>query len=202
MAMANDKPDQPPRKQRRDAALNQTRLIAAARQMLAVEPQVSMEAIAEAAGLGRSAIYRHFPTRRHLIEAVRRQAIDDATAVDDDYLRPPGELANITPSLLSVPDVLNKVPPFQIGLQIIAEAQRVRGVSSAALYLVDLEGRFLRRLAGADTFPPEFPIEQAVGPEIPREAVAALRSSIERELPGANAAPLYLRGRAIGVLLA
>jgi serine phosphatase RsbU (regulator of sigma subunit) len=194
---------QPPaRRQRRDAALNQTRLIEAARRTLAQEPQASMDTIAAAAGLGRGTIYRHFPTRQDLIDAVRRQASDDAAANDDDYLRPPGELANITPSPLSVTDVLNKVPPFQLGLQIIAEAQRLNGVSSAAIYLVDLDGKLLRRLAGSDTFPEQFPIELAVGPEIPREAITALRSEVGGELPGASVAPLYLRGRAIGILLA
>jgi hypothetical protein len=36
-------------------------------------------------------------------------------------------------------EVLNKVPPFQIGEQVVAEAQRLEGVTSAAVYFVDLE---------------------------------------------------------------
>ena len=42
----------------------------------------------------------------------------------------------------------------------------------------------------------------AVGPEIPREGVAAIRAVFEDLLPGATVAPLQLRSRAIGVLLA
>ena len=42
----------------------------------------------------------------------------------------------------------------------------------------------------------------AVGPEIPREGVAALRARIDELLPGTVVAPMFLRGRATGVLLA
>ena len=103
---------------------------------------------------------------------------------------------------LSVADVLNKVPPFQLGEQIVAEAQRLPGVSSAALYVVDLDGASMQRLAGAATFPAQITVPLAVGPEIPREGVAAIRAVFEGLLPGATVAPLQLRSRAIGVLLA
>ncbi|MBJ7472564.1 MAG: SpoIIE family protein phosphatase [Solirubrobacteraceae bacterium] len=190
------------RKKRSDAALNKARLVEAARTVLAEQPQASMATIAAEAGLGRNTIHRHFPTRQDLIDAVRLQATDDSVANDQDYLRKPGELSGLAPTPLSVSDVLNKVPPFQLGTQIVAEAQRLDGVSSAAIYLVDLDGAQLRRLAGAHTFPPILPIDLAVGPEIPREAVAALRATIEQHLPNATVAPMYLRGRAIGVMLA
>ena len=42
----------------------------------------------------------------------------------------------------------------------------------------------------------------AVGPELPREGLPALRELIARELPGSVLAPLSLRGRALGILLA
>ncbi len=42
----------------------------------------------------------------------------------------------------------------------------------------------------------------AVGPEIPREGLPRLRAVIEHEFPGSVMAPLLLRGRALGVLLA
>src|SRR5690242_8554256 len=161
-----------------------------------------MRAIAEAAGLGRGTVHRHFSTREELINAVRRQARDDADSDEEDYLRPPGELANVSGAPLSIADVLNKVPPFQLGEQIIAEAQRLPGVSSAALYVVDLNGASMQRLAGAATFPAQISAPLAVGPEVPREGVAAIRAVFEELLPGVTVAPLQLRSRAIGVLLA
>ncbi|WP_245602578.1 serine/threonine-protein phosphatase [Solirubrobacter soli] len=42
----------------------------------------------------------------------------------------------------------------------------------------------------------------AVGPEIPCEGIQPLRAAIEDLLPGTVVAPMYLRGRAIGVLMA
>ena len=111
-------------------------------------------------------------------------------------------MAHVSTTPLSVADVLNKVPPFQLGEQIVAEAHRLAGVSSAALYVIDLDGASMQRLAGAETFPAQVTAPLAVGPEAPREGVAAIRAVFEELLPGATVAPLQLRGRSIGVLLA
>ncbi len=192
----------PERRRRSDAALNRAKIMDAARRLLAENGDASMRAIAKAAGLGRGTVHRHFATREELMEAVRRQARDDADSDEEDYLRPPGELANVSSTPLSIADILNKVPPFQLGEQIIAEAQRLPGVHSAALYVVDLDGASMQRLAGAETFPAQIAAPLAVGPEVPREGVAAIRALFEELLPGATVAPLQLRGRAIGVLLA
>ncbi|MEO8969112.1 MAG: SpoIIE family protein phosphatase [Solirubrobacteraceae bacterium] len=192
----------PERRQRSDAALNRAKIIDAARRLLADGGDPSMREIAAAAGLGRGTVHRHFSTRDDLMEAVRRQARDDADSDEEDYLRPPGELANVSNTPLSIADILNKVAPFQLGEQIIAEAQRLPGVSSAALYVIDLDGASMQRLAGAETFPAQVTAPLAVGPEVPREGVAAIRAVFEELLPGATVAPLQLRGRAIGVLLA
>jgi serine phosphatase RsbU (regulator of sigma subunit) len=192
----------PARRQRSDATLNRAKILDAARRLLAENGDASMRAIADAAGLGRGTVHRHFATREELMDAVRQQARDDADSDEEDYLRPPGELANVSTTPLSVADVLNKVPPFQLGEQIIAEAQRLPGVSSAALYVIDLDGASMQRLAGVATFPAQVTAPLAVGPEVPREGVAAVRAVFEELLPGATVAPLQLRGRAIGVLLA
>jgi AcrR family transcriptional regulator len=192
----------PERRQRSDAALNRAKILDAARRLLAENGDMNMRTVADAAGLGRGTVHRHFATREELMDAVRQQARDDADSDEEDYLRPPGELANVSTTPLSVSDVLNKVPPFQLGEQIIAEAQRLPGVSSAALYVLDLDGASMQRLAGAETFPAQVTAPLAVGPEVPREGVAAVRAVFEELLPGATVAPLQLRGRAIGVLLA
>jgi serine phosphatase RsbU (regulator of sigma subunit) len=192
----------PERRQRSDAALNRAKIIDAARRALADHEDTSIRAIAEKAGVGRGTVHRHFPTREALMDAVRRQARDDADSDEEDYLRPPGELAHVSSTPLSVADVLNKVPPYQLGEQIVAEAQRLPGISSAALYVVDLDGASMQRLAGAATFPAQVTAPLAVGPEVPREGVAAIRAVFEELLPGATVAPLQLRGRAIGLLLA
>lgn len=171
---------------------------------MADHPQVSMAAVSDAAGLGRNTIYRHFPTRQSLVEAVREQSSQVGASeqrTDRDHLRPAGQLANVAPTPMSVWDVLNKVAPFQLGIQIIAEAQRLPGVTAAAIYLVDLDGRHLRRLAGPESFPEQLAISLAVGPEIDREALPSLHDDVQRAMPGTSVTPLDLRGRATGVLL-
>jgi serine phosphatase RsbU (regulator of sigma subunit) len=60
----------------------------------------------------------------------------------------------------------------------------------------------MQRMAGAATFPERIAVPLAVGPEIPREGVEALRTAIQERLPGTVVAPMFLRGRATGVLLA
>src|SRR3954471_16274475 len=190
------------RRQRSDRALNRSKLVEAARDLLAQDPDVEMADIAKAAGVARSTAYWHFATREEIIGAVRTQVRDDAESNDEERLRPAGELAHLAPTPLSVTEVLNKVPPFQVGDQIVAEAQRLDGVTSAAVYLVDLEGTTMQRLAGPGTFPEQIPVPIAVGPEIPREGIEPLRAAIDDLLPGTVVAPMYLRGRAIGVLMA
>lgn len=190
------------RRQRSDSALNRTKLVEAARDLLADDPNAEMAEIAATAGVARSTAYRHFATREEIVAAVRAQVRDDAESNDEEHLRPPGQLAHIAPTPLSITEVLNKVPPFQVGEQIVAEAQRLNGVTSSAVYLVDLEGTTMQRLAGPRTFPDQIAVPIAVGPEIPREGVAALRAAIDELLPGTIVAPMYLRGRAIGVLMA
>ena len=190
------------RRRRSDAALNRTKLVEAARHLLADKPDVTMLEIVAEAGVSRGTAYRHFPSRDDLIDAVRRQERDDAEASELEFVRPPGELAHTAPTPLSITDVLNKVPPFQLGDQVVAEAQRLTGVTAAAVYLCDLDGTTLQRMAGGGGFPDRLAVPLAVGPEIPREGVEALRASIQEVLPGIAVAPMYLRGRAMGVLVA
>jgi serine phosphatase RsbU (regulator of sigma subunit) len=200
--MSDVKAEGEQRRHRSDVALNRSKLVRAAQRLLADDSDASVATIAAAAGIARSTAYRHFPTREALLEAVRRQARDDAEANEDERLRPAGELAHSTATPLSITDVLNKVPPFLLGEQIVAEAQRLDGVSAAAIYLADLDGTTMQRMAGPATFPAQIPVPLAVGPEIPREGVTVLRDAVEERLPGTVVAPMFLRGRATGIIVA
>ena len=65
------------RPQRADARRNMQALIAAARQAFAEKGgDASLDDIARRAGVGPGTLYRHFPTREALIEAVYRDGID------------------------------------------------------------------------------------------------------------------------------
>ena len=76
-----------------DARRNRARLLAAARELLAAQgADVSLREVARAAGVGVGTLYRHFPTRDELIDAVLEDALsefldaaDAAVAADDAW---------------------------------------------------------------------------------------------------------------------
>jgi len=67
---------------RADARRNREKLITAARAAFAAAPggPVALEAIAQQAGVGTGTLYRHFPTREALVEAVYAAELDDVVA--------------------------------------------------------------------------------------------------------------------------
>ena len=82
----------PARAHRSDAVANRERIVAAARVALGdshgpVE-ELKLHLVARAAGVGQGTLYRHFPTREHLLAEVYRQEM--------------GELVDAVPALLAV----------------------------------------------------------------------------------------------------
>jgi AcrR family transcriptional regulator len=64
------------RKPRADAIRNRERVLAAAKAVFnAGGPEASLEAVARRAGVGIGTLYRHFPTRESLFEAVYRREV-------------------------------------------------------------------------------------------------------------------------------
>jgi len=67
----------PTQRPRADAARNRERLLEAAKAVLgAGGPNASLDAVARAAGVGPGTLYRHFPTREALFEAVYRREVE------------------------------------------------------------------------------------------------------------------------------
>ena len=54
------------------------RIVEVAARLLADNPGAGMADVAAGAGVGRATLYRHFPTREALVEAIREQAVEDA----------------------------------------------------------------------------------------------------------------------------
>jgi AcrR family transcriptional regulator len=64
------------RKPRTDAIRNRERVLEAAKTVFSAGgPEASLEAVARAAGVGIGTLYRHFPTREALFEAVYRREV-------------------------------------------------------------------------------------------------------------------------------
>jgi AcrR family transcriptional regulator len=75
------------RRPRADAERNRARLLDAARAAFASgQAAVSLEQVAREADVGIGTLYRHFPTRESLVEALYRQELADLCASADDLL--------------------------------------------------------------------------------------------------------------------
>lgn len=68
-------PPTPQTNRRRDAQRNRERLLQAASALFASGDPVSLEAVAQRAGVGVGTLYRHFPSREALVEAVYRSEV-------------------------------------------------------------------------------------------------------------------------------
>ena len=80
--------------ERSDARRNRERLLeTAAAAFVRDDGPVSLEAIARGAGVGIGTLYRHFPTREALIEAVYRAELAEVSAIAAELLtdRPPAK---------------------------------------------------------------------------------------------------------------
>ena len=68
-------------KLRADARANRDRILDVARDAFAADPDVSLNAIAKAAGVGAGTLYRHFPTREALVLGVYQKEIEALVAL-------------------------------------------------------------------------------------------------------------------------
>lgn len=96
--------------------------------------------------------------------------------------------------------MLDSVPPSELPAWVVDEAERI-AARSVALFVLDLGGTHLMRLAGDASWPQELQIRSGVGPELSELAAAELRARVAERLPGATVLPLWLRGRARVVMI-
>jgi AcrR family transcriptional regulator len=81
---------------RKDAARNRQRILDAARELFAEDGLgVTLHDIARRAGVGVGTIYRHFPNKKPLIEAIFQDQLEEMAAVFEAALRNPDEWESI-----------------------------------------------------------------------------------------------------------
>ena len=81
--MVTKRPQSPVRKPRTDAQLNRERILQAAKEAFTHSgANTSLDDIAKDAGVGAGTLYRHFPTRDALLEAVYRTEVEKLAAAE------------------------------------------------------------------------------------------------------------------------
>ena len=75
-----------PQHQRSDAAQNREAILAAALDALSESADASLNSIAKRAGVANATLYRHFPTRGHLVLEVYRQEVQQLVEGADQLL--------------------------------------------------------------------------------------------------------------------
>jgi AcrR family transcriptional regulator len=81
--MANKRPKPPPRKPRADAERNRQRILEIAKKAFTRSgANISLDDLARQAGIGPGTLYRHFPTRDALLEAVYRTEVEKLAAAE------------------------------------------------------------------------------------------------------------------------
>jgi AcrR family transcriptional regulator len=71
---------------RSDARRNRRTVLDAAVALLAQRPQATMQEVADASGLGRTTVYRHFPRRQDLIDALYEQVLAESAHTVKDAI--------------------------------------------------------------------------------------------------------------------
>jgi AcrR family transcriptional regulator len=76
---------------RADARRNRRTVLDAAVALLAERPQATMQEVADASGLGRTTVYRHFPKRQDLIDALFEEVLRESGETIEEALQAPGD---------------------------------------------------------------------------------------------------------------
>jgi serine phosphatase RsbU (regulator of sigma subunit) len=187
---------------RADALRNDERILDAAKRLLEQSPSATLSDIAIAAGVSRSTLYRRFPDRDALIAKLNARPQGGAVRLvqDAEGPLPTGHLGRRRSLALDAIQVFDVVPPALLPEQLVAEAQRIAEVP-VALYVLDIDGSHLLHMAGSKRLGEKLEAPFAIGPELDAYGIATLRHDLA-EFRGVELFALWLRGRAIGALIA
>lgn len=135
-------PTKPARKPRADSLRNRERVLRAAKAVFATGgPAGSLEAVARQAGVGIGTLYRHFPTREALFEAVYRHEVEQLVRLSE-------QLGTEAPPLEALRRWMHATVGFvatKKGMS-TALAIAVHASSDLTVYSIDRLGRALQML--------------------------------------------------------
>ena len=137
------------RKPRADALRNRARLLAAARTVFSARgPDASLEAVARSAGVGIGTLYRHFPTRESLFEAVYRHEIEQLADLAERLTNKPEPVAALRDWLRAIVRFVATKRGMSTALALAAakDSDLVSGSAETLTRAVDL---LLKRAASA-----------------------------------------------------
>jgi AcrR family transcriptional regulator len=150
----------PGRPMRADARRNYELLVAAAREVFAAQgSEAAMETVAKRAGVGVGTLYRHFPRRIDLVEAVYRTDVDRLVAEADAQAATPDAWSALHAWLEAFVDYartkrtfLNELhEAFEKNPQLrVASRERIEGALGQVLARAQAAGLVRRDVDGAD----------------------------------------------------
>ncbi|MCW2976450.1 MAG: regulatory protein TetR [Actinomycetia bacterium] len=112
---------------RADARRNRERLLTAALELFATEgTDVSLKAVADAAGVGVGTIYRHFPTRDALLEAAYRNEVEQLCDVE--------KLLHDQPPEAALAEWMNRFVDYAVRKRGLSGALRSIAASGSDIY--------------------------------------------------------------------
>jgi AcrR family transcriptional regulator len=129
LASAEPKTESPaPTKLRADARRNRDRLVEVAAAAFAQKGvETSLEDIARQAGVGIGTLYRHFPTREHLVEVVYRRELESLAAAA-------GELAEKNPPDVALEEWMRRFVGYIATKRGMSNSLRILMTSNSSLF--------------------------------------------------------------------
>jgi serine phosphatase RsbU (regulator of sigma subunit) len=97
-------------------------------------------------------------------------------------------------------ELLRELASHRLPAAVLREA-RAATAEQVALYVMDIDGSRLIRLAGDEPFPDRIPAPLGLGPELPPETLDQVEDIVSSKVPRASVIPLSIRDRAVGILV-
>jgi AcrR family transcriptional regulator len=161
---------------RADARRNYQRLLAAAAEAFAERgaDDISLEEIARRAGVGIGTLYRHFPTRQALLEAVYRDQVDALDARAAELMQadsPAAALAEWLAVLVAFGKTKRSLTTGMLDSELLSSCRDVlRGANDALLARAQQAGAVRAEVRGIDVIRLAHGVNMAADPEDPAQA--------------------------------